>query len=97
MKEISYKELVIENTYTICRMKSTLSHPVRDTQTSDIEGIIREQLTRINELEECVRDLEHTMGNVASQLAAARSDAHRWRTTAETYRKEIDLLHEQYL
>jgi len=76
-------------------MKSTLSHPVRDTQTTDIEGIIREQLTRINELEECVRDLEHTMGNVASQLAAARSDAHRSRLTADTRLKEIDHLREQ--
>jgi len=69
-------------------MKTTLSQPVRDTL--NVEGTIKDQLTRIHELEDEVSELQHALGNVASQLAQARSEAHRWRSTSETRLKELD-------
>lgn len=75
-------------------MKSTLSQPVKDTVS--IEGTIKDQLTRIHELEDEVSQLQHTMANVASQLTAARSDAHRWRCTAELRLKEVEQAREHF-
>lgn len=76
------------------RMKSTLSHPVKDT--TSIEGTIKDQLTRIHELEDEVSQLQHTLANVASQLTAARSDAHRWRCTADMRLKEVEQAREHF-
>ncbi len=75
-------------------MKTTLSHPVKDTMS--IEGTIKDQLTRIHELEDEVSQLQHTLANVASQLTAARSDAHRWRCTAEMRLKEAEQAREHF-
>jgi len=75
------------------RMKSTLSQPVRDIAT--VEGTIKDQLTRIHELEDEVNELQHAMSNTASQLTAARSEAHRWRCVAEARIKEVDSAREQ--
>ena len=75
-------------------MKSSLSHPMKDN-TSNIDLTIKEQLTRINELEDEVSELQHNIGNLTSQLTTARSDATRWRTTADNRIKEIDSLREQ--
>jgi chromosome segregation ATPase len=74
-------------------MKSTLSQPVRDS--ANVEGTIKDQLTRIHELEDEVNELQHAMSNTASQLTAARSEAHRWRCVAEARIKEVDSARDQ--
>ncbi|XP_021960542.2 centrosomal protein of 290 kDa [Folsomia candida] len=75
------------------RMKSTLSHPVKDSL--NVEGTIKDQLTRIHELEDEVSQLQHAMSNTAAQLTAARSEAHRWRCHAEAKMKEADSVRDQ--
>lgn len=76
-------------------MKSTLSQPVRDTHHLSIEGALKDQLTRIHELEDEVSELQHTLGNVASQLTSARSDATKWRNLSDTRLKELDSAREK--
>jgi hypothetical protein len=73
-------------------MKSTLSQPVRDNV--NIEGALRDQLMRINELEDEISELQHTLGNVASQLTSARGEANKWKALADTKGKELDTVKE---